>query len=93
MAKTAKLNKAQVLKLVKESIKKWDPPEGDFHVEVIEEDVKYRDDWWDVPVYPSKIPKRNYHYYDVLAEAASELEEKKKLFVQFIPTDVEWLKD
>ena len=89
MAITRKLNKTQVLRLIKESIKKWDPPEGWFHVEIIDKDVKKQDDWWYVPVYPSRTPKRNYHFYDVLAEAATELEEKKKLFVQFIPTDKE----
>jgi hypothetical protein len=86
MPAKSKWKKAQVLKLVKESIRKWDPPEGWFHVEVIDKDVKQRDYWWYVPVYPSREPKRSYHLSDVLADVATELEDKRKLFVQFIPT-------
>jgi hypothetical protein len=83
------LTKAQLLKQVRESIKKWNPPEGDFEMRVLEKNVKKRDDCWYVPIYPTRPPKRNYHFVDSLAEVETELRLDKKLKIQIFPAFLE----
>jgi hypothetical protein len=52
-------------------------------LEVMEEKILKVDDWWRVPVRPSELPPRMFDYYEALADAESELQEKEQLNVLF----------
>jgi len=83
------ITKAQLLKLVNASIKKWNPPEGDFEMLVLEKDVRKRDGRWIVPIYPSRQPKRTYHLIDSMAEVETELQLDKNLDIEIYPAFLE----
>jgi hypothetical protein len=73
-----------VVKLVSDALKKHTHPAFDAEILIQINDLRQRDDWWYVPVYPSKEVKSIYGYYDVLAMAAEELQ-NNNLKIQLIP--------
>lgn len=46
---------------------------------VVDADVYKIDDWWRVPVRPSRWPKRMFELYEVLAEVEDNLQEREHL--------------
>lgn len=55
-------------------------------LEVIEPGIRQEEHWWNVPVRPSEEPTKRYEYYEVLADAEIDLDEKEHLKVFLIPT-------
>jgi len=54
-------------------------------MEISETDVrKWKGQWW-VPIYPTRQPKRNYHFIDSLAEVETELQLEKHLKIEIVP--------
>ena len=78
------MTKAKVFKLATEALKKYTYADLGAELIVNSKEVRKDDDWWYIPVHPSKELKRIFPYYDVLAMATEELE-SHKLKVQFIP--------
>lgn len=48
-------------------------------LQVEDADVYKIDDWWRVPVRPSRWPKRMFELYEVLAEVEDNLQEREHL--------------
>ena len=48
-------------------------------LEVVDADVYKVDNWWRVPVRPSRWPKRMFELYEALAEAEANLQEREHL--------------
>ncbi|MBV9851107.1 MAG: hypothetical protein JO250_15665 [Armatimonadetes bacterium] len=58
---------------------------GGVTLDVIDGGVRLIDDWWRVPVRPSAEPPHTFEYYDVLAAAESEINDKAGLKVLLVP--------
>jgi hypothetical protein len=54
-------------------------------LEVVDHGVRKEKNWWYVPVRPSTEPVKRYEYYEALADAEGELEEKENLTVLLVP--------
>jgi len=76
-----KLNKAIVANKVRERLVGIHP--GGVTLEVVEESIYKIDQWWRVPIRPSRWPKRVSDFYETLAEVATDLQEKDNLDVIF----------
>jgi hypothetical protein len=50
-------------------------------LEVLEDEIRWRDGWWHVVVRPSEWPKKRYEYYEALAEIEEDLQENEHLNV------------
>ncbi len=48
-------------------------------LEVVDADVYKVDNWWRVPVRPSRWPKRMFELYEALAEVEDDLQEREHL--------------
>ena len=48
-------------------------------IEVGESGIQKVDDWWRVPIRPSRWPKRMFEFYEVLAEVEDDLQEREHL--------------
>jgi hypothetical protein len=57
--------------------------------EFIENNIRKIDDWWRVPVRPSREPKHTFEYYDALARIKEEISEKTQLKVLLVPAMLE----
>lgn len=59
-------------------------PSG-YRLNVIEQGIRHRDDWWEVVVQPDKEDIRSYDYYGRLAEAEDDIEEHEDLKILLVP--------
>ncbi len=77
----------EAIALVKGALKKQRQRHPGFKskIHVYEPSVRSKDDWWYVGVYPSSELKTIYYYYDILAQAEEELQDKKNLKILLIP--------
>ena len=66
---------AGTIALVRDALKKYARPELGAEILIYTKSVRREDDWWFVPVYPSKAIDRVYEYYDILAKAEEELQQ------------------
>jgi len=78
-----KPNKRSVAKAVRKYIKDRHP--GGATLEVVEQDIRKEEYWWQVPVRPSIEPRKRYEYYEALADVEGEVEEKENLTVFLVP--------
>ena len=78
------MTSTSVVKLVSEALKKHTHPAFDAEVLIDVKDLKFTNDWWYVPVHPSKEIKGIYGYFDVLAQAEEELQ-SNNLNIQLVP--------
>jgi hypothetical protein len=56
-------------------------------MEVGDENIHKVDNWWRVPIRPSRWPKRMFEFYEVLAEVENDLQEKEHLDVLLFTGD------
>ena len=56
-------------------------------MEVGEENIHKVDNWWRVPIRPSRWPKKMFEFYEVLAEVENDLQEKEHLDVLLFTGD------
>lgn len=54
-------------------------------VNVIEQGIRHRDNWWEVVVQPDKEDAYSYDYYGCLAEAEGDIEEHEDLDIKLVP--------
>lgn len=59
---------------------------GDITFDVLNGEIKKRDDTWDIPVWVSAEPPSMHRYYEVLMDVEAELREKHRLNVWLVPT-------
>lgn len=59
-------------------------PSG-YRLNVIEQGIRRRDNWWEVVVQPDKEDIRSYDYYGRLAEAEDDIEEHEDLKILLVP--------
>jgi len=78
------LDRESVTNLVREHLGRHSA-EG-FSVEVLEHLVRHDNDWWHVPVRPSRRLPRISPYYELLAEVEEEIDEQQGLNVLLVPT-------
>lgn len=76
-----KLSKALVADKVRERLVGVHP--GGVTLEVVEKNIYQIDQWWRVPIRPSRWPERVSDFYESLAEVATDLLEKDHLDVIF----------
>ena len=81
------MNAKEVGALVGEAVKKHTDPRLGTRLLVLASDIRVRDGWWCVPVYPEHEVKNLYDMYDSLANAMEELEELEGggLKIQIVP--------
>lgn len=77
------LTKKKVLDIVSQRMRK--ARLGTITFEVLNDEIKRRDDVWQLPVLPSAQPPTMFQYYEVLAEVEQDLLEKHDLNVRLIP--------
>ena len=75
------MTKQQVAQKVRDRLVGIHP--GGVTLEVVEESIYKIDQWWRVPIRPSRWPKRVSDFYETLAEVATDLLEKDNLDVIF----------
>ena len=56
-------------------------------LEVVEDEVRKIDTWWQVPVRPSAWPEKTFELYDTLAEVETAIQEDKHLNILLAPTE------
>jgi hypothetical protein len=56
-----------------------------WRIEVVKKGIHQEDDWWYVPVRPDQDTRRTIHYYDLLAEVESELQDDENLNILLVP--------
>lgn len=56
-------------------------------MEVGDGNIHKVDNWWRVPIRPSRWPKRMFEFYEVLAEVENDLQEKEHLDVLLFTGD------
>ena len=52
---------------------------GDIYFMVNEERIRNGDNWWRVPVRPSRLPEKLFTFYELLAEVEEEIREKENI--------------
>ena len=58
---------------------------GGASLEVVDGGVRKKQYWWEVPIRPSKEPKKLYEYYEALADIEDEVEEQEHVRVFLVP--------
>ncbi len=58
---------------------------SNYRLNVIEQGIRHRDNWWEVVVQPDKEDIRSYDYYGRLAEAENDIEEHEDLKILLVP--------
>ena len=58
---------------------------ANYRLNVIEQGIRHRDNWWEVVVQPDKEDIRSYDYYGRLAEAENDIEEHEDLKILLVP--------
>ncbi len=71
------MTKERVAAIVRERLKNVSV--AGITMEVVGEDVYKIDEWWRVPIRPSRWPKRMFEFYEVLANVEDELQEQQHL--------------
>lgn len=56
-----------------------------YRLNVIEQGIRHRDNWWEVVVQPDREDIRSYDYYGRLAEAEDDIEEHEDLKILLVP--------
>ena len=79
------LTKETVAQKVRERLK--DVSVTGITMEVGEENIHKVDNWWRVPIRPSRWPKKMFEFYEVLAEVENDLQEKEHLDVLLFTGD------
>lgn len=64
-------------------------PLENIRLEVLENQMWRQNGWWRVPVRPVTNPLRDYHLFDVLAEAEEDLDASDGLDVLLVPVPAE----
>ncbi len=59
-------------------------PSG-YRLNVMEQGIRHRDDWWEVVVQPDKEDAHSYDYYGRLAEAEGDIEDHEDLKILLVP--------
>jgi uncharacterized protein (DUF433 family) len=83
-------DRARIAELVREQLARQDL--DGITIEVQPDRVRRQDEYWYVPVLPSRQPPKMYAYYEVLAEVEATIEENEELqvfLVPVIPTEAE----
>ena len=57
---------------------------ADYRLNIMEEGIRHRQDWWEVVVQPDK-DVYSYDYYGRLAEAEGDIEEHEDLKILLLP--------
>lgn len=78
-------SKKSVAKAVRKHIARYRP--GGASLEVVDAGVRKKPYWWEVPIRPSREPKKLYQYYEALADIEDEVEEQEKVRVFLVPTN------
>ena len=68
------MKKQEVIELVKRHLDNHQP--NDFKLSVVPEATREEDDWWYVGIKPNRQIRRQYDYYNVLAEVELEIEDE-----------------
>ena len=58
---------------------------GGVTLEVIPEGVRHDQEWWYVPIRPSKRPPKRYEYYEALACIENDVQRQENLTVLLVP--------
>jgi len=72
-----------IVDTVRRYLEPYQPP--DYRLNVMEQGVRHRDDWWEVVVQPDKEDVRSYDYYGRLADAENDIEENEDVKVLLVP--------
>lgn len=75
---------SRIIELVREHLR-HQPPD-DFSIEVLEDQIRKDNDWWYVPVRPSRRLDRISHYYEVLAAVEEDIDAETGENVLLVPT-------
>jgi len=59
-------------------------PSG-YRLNVIEQGIRHRDNWWEVVVQPDREDIRSYDYYGRSAEAEDDIEKHEDLKILLVP--------
>ena len=78
-------SKKSVAEAVRKHIKRHHPDGAT--LEVIDSGIRKKQYWWEVPIRPSKEPKRRYAYYEALADVEDVVAHKQKVDVFLVPTN------
>jgi hypothetical protein len=77
------LDKPAVVEHVREALHKHQP--SGTTMEVLEDEVRRKGDWWYVPVRPDVEFPKTYQYYEFLADVEGELQDDQGLDVLLVP--------
>lgn len=76
----------KVLSAVRECIAKFNPPNGAFILAIDSRRITQSDGWWHVPIYPKPTPDRSYPFINAIADIECELQDKRNLKIDILPT-------
>ena len=79
------IDKHQVAERVRYYLREARP--GGSNLEVLEDQIWPEEFAWHVPIQPDVEPKRSFEYYEILAEAMIELQDKEHISVYLTPVD------
>ena len=74
------MTREQIIEVVKRHL------EGlPFAIEIVEEGVQQQGDWWNLPVRAKDPPKRQWRYYEILANIEEDVTEETRQEVLLLP--------
>jgi hypothetical protein len=77
------MTEEKVIELVREQLRHQHP--GGVTLDVAPEGIRRQDEYWYIPVLPSRQPPKMYEYYEALAEVEATLEENEQLQIWLVP--------
>jgi hypothetical protein len=77
------MTEEKVVELVREQLMKHHP--GGVTLEIGPGPIRRREEFWYVPVLPSREPPRMFEYYEALAEIGATLGEEHNIHVWLVP--------
>ena len=78
------MTREDIIRIVREHLERH-PLDG-ISLTVLDDLVRADNEWWHVPVQPSRQPKSTIPYYDVLATVEEEILEDEDVDVLLVPT-------
>lgn len=78
-------NAGTVAQVVREYLQGQHP--SGLNLEVVEDEVRQIDYWWQVPIRPNAWPDKTFELYDTLAEVETAIQEEKHLNILLALTE------
>jgi len=60
-----------------------------FGIHIIENDISFENNWWEIPVYADNEPKRQWLYFDYLAGIEADVFYENKIHALLVPLEKE----